>query len=111
MLNVTQSQATLVKHFSTFTLCAEEGSRISKVSSATSDDLAKILADFKPDACLADRLALALLTGREKGDCLENWRGFEDQGDGGEDEGKPSQVFQEPVGSSEEKYLRLLTSR
>jgi len=77
MLNVTQSQATLVKHFSTFTLSAEEGGQVSKVSSAHSGDLAKVLADFKPDANLADRLALALLTGREKGDCLENWRGFE----------------------------------
>ena len=78
MLNVSQSQATLVKHFSTFTLNAEEGSKISKVDSSTTDDLDKILANFRPDHSLADRLALALLTGREKDECLENWRGFED---------------------------------
>ena len=81
------------------------------MSSATSDDLEKVLADFNPDASLADRLALALLAGREKDDCLENWRGFEDQRHGAENEGKPSQVFEEPAGSSEEKYLRLLNSR
>ena len=78
MLNVSQRQAALVRHSSTFTLGAEEGSRQSTGLKVTSDNVAALLRDFRPDLSLPDRMVLALITGREKDDCMEAWRGLDD---------------------------------